>query len=127
MGPGLRVDSWVADRYPALADQQRAAVVRQLNENAQALRPDVKDMTPHRILSSSVAMNAAFAAHFARRWGDPLVTEPYRAAGHIGAGETLLRLFDQIPAGPAHEGELVAAWAQALRIGSWFQIVPKAP
>jgi hypothetical protein len=127
MGPGLRVDGWVADRYPALADQQRAAVVRQLNENAQTLRPEVKDMTPHRILSASLAMNAAFAADFARRWADPLVTEPYRAAGHMDAGAALLRLFDQTPAGPAHDRDLVTAWVQALQIGSWFQVVPKAP
>jgi hypothetical protein len=126
-GPGLRLDAWVAERYPVLAEQQRASVVRQLNENAQTLRPEVKDMTPHRIFSASVGMNAAVAAFFARQWADPLVVEPYRAAGLMATGEALLRLFDQTRPDPTHDADLILGWAQALQVGSWFQVVPRSP
>lgn len=119
---GLRVDAWVAASYPALRDLQRAAVVRQLNENAQALRPEVRAIAPDRVLAASLGMNAAFAAFFARLWADPLLVESYRTAGVLPAGEDLLRRFDAVPDDPAHDRELIDAWGQALGLGGWYTL-----
>ena len=126
IGPGLRVDNWIAIQYPALAEQQRVAVVRQLNENARSLGPEVKEITPYKILAPSLAMNAAFSLFFSRLWNDPLVTEPYRSSGQMTKGEELIRKFDAIPTEPENDMRLIEAWSQVLEIGLWYSLTPKS-
>jgi hypothetical protein len=120
---GLRVDSWVAKTYPALKDLQRDAVIRQLNENAMTLMPEIRAIAPSRIIAASIGMNAAFATFFSRLWGDPLINQPYMTAGYFAVGEGLLKEFNEIPAEPAHDGELIEAWGELLKIRTWFSLV----
>jgi hypothetical protein len=66
---GLRVDEWIHRAYPALHGLQRSAAVRQLNENASVLNPELHEIAPHRVYSANVAMNAAF---WSQVWADDL-------------------------------------------------------
>lgn len=117
---GLRVDAWIASTYPALHELQRAAVARQLQENAQVLRPEVREIAPERIIGASVSMNAAFAAFFSRLWSERHVTEPYRTAGFLDRGEVLLRHLDSTPPDPANDRQLIDAWGKALQLEGWY-------
>jgi hypothetical protein len=121
---GLRVDSWISQNYPVLHEQQRTAAVRQLNENAQALRPEVRELAPLRVYAANIGMNAAFAAFWSRTWADDLITNPYRTAGQLGTGQALLKLFDDTPATPIHDRPLIEAWANHLELNGWFQFIP---
>ena len=77
---GLRVDSWIHREYLDLADLQREAAVRQLHDNQRSLAPDVRKIAPTKVFRSSVTMNAAFAAFWARTLKDPSLTLPFRSA-----------------------------------------------
>lgn len=121
---GLRVDAWISSTYPALHGMQRSAIVRQLNENAQSLKPELRGFAPKRILNASLGLSAAFAAYFSRFWGDPLLTQPYRTSGVLSTGENLLRLLDETPSDPAHDRDLIDAWGQALQLSGWYDFIP---
>jgi hypothetical protein len=120
----LRIDAWVAVDHAELADQQRVAVTRQLQENTATLRPEVKKMAPERIVTPSLTMNSALAAYWSRRWDDPLLSLPYRSANLGQAGLNLLKTFDDIPPTPGHDRELVDGWAKQLGLGGWYEWVP---
>lgn len=124
---GLRVDAWLSNSYPVLAEQQRVAVVRQLNENAQALGPEVRAFAPEKVLAANLGMNAAFAGYFARHWGDALLVEPYRTSGYIAAGDALLRLFDETPDDPAKDRDLIDAWGRSLKLTGWYTLLAPTP
>jgi hypothetical protein len=121
---GLRVDEWLRHDYPDLIEQQRAMAVRQLNENAAALHPDVRRMAPAKFYEASVAFNAAFAAYWSRMWNDPLPLVPYRTTGRLAEGEQLLKLWDEIPAAPSGDRRLIEAWGGKLGLRDWFEFVP---
>ena len=123
---GLRVDDWLRRDYPELGSQQRAMAARQLNENAAALQPRVRKMTPAKIYQASVAMSAAFAAYWSRAWNDPLPVVPFKTTGHLAQGEQLLKLWDEVPAEPACDSRLIQAWGKDLGLEGWFQFVPLA-
>ena len=57
----MRVETWLRRDCPELIDQQKASNARQLNDNATCLLPQVRQLTPTKILHANVAMNAAFA------------------------------------------------------------------
>lgn len=121
---GLRVDDWIAEKYPPLASQQRTMAVRQLQENTQTLSPEIRSFAPERILKPSVTMNAAHAAFWARLWGEEKLTLPYRTAGYAQAGAELLKTFDKIPADPSSDRTLIEAWGEKLGVRGWFEWVP---
>jgi hypothetical protein len=68
-------------------------------------------------------MNAAFAVFWARTWGDPAHTSPYKAAGMLERGEQVLALHDRVPADPAHDRELLETWGDFLGLTGWFEFV----
>lgn len=121
---GLRVDNWLRRTYPDLADQQKVAMDRQLNDNATSLRPDVRQIAPPKIYEANVGMNAAFALFWSRTWNDRLLTVPYKAAGKVAAGEKLLALFDETPDDPAHDRTLIDAWAAGVGLTGWYDFTP---
>ena len=43
---GMRIDRWIRETYPALHGAQEASVDRQQRDNAQALNPQIRQMTP---------------------------------------------------------------------------------
>jgi hypothetical protein len=120
----LRVDAWLRRDFPEFIDLQKAVNIRQLNENATCLRPDVSIMTPPKILHANVAMNAAFAAYWSRTWADPLVVVPYKTSANLTDGQSLLKLWDEIPDDPANDRRLIEAWGDYLKLNDWYDFVP---
>jgi hypothetical protein len=120
----LRVDAWLRRDFPEFNVHQKSANIRQLNENATCLRPDVSKMTPPRILHANIAMNAAFATFWSRTWVDSLVIVPYKTSANLADGESLLKLWDEIPDNPANDRRLIEAWGDFLNLNGWFDFVP---
>ncbi|MCX5658348.1 MAG: hypothetical protein NTW19_01335, partial [Planctomycetota bacterium] len=75
---GMRVDRWIMDKYPDLGEKQRVSIERQIQEGLGALAPNVKQIAPELIYNGNVGMNAAFAAFWARAWGEVPLTTPYK-------------------------------------------------
>jgi hypothetical protein len=98
--------------------------MRQIQDNLQALSPDMKKIAPKKIYQSNTAMNAAFAEFWAKENSDPTFSLPYKAAGFQKAGEELLAFVAKIPVDPSADRELVDAWADQLNLGNWYRWVP---
>lgn len=124
MPTGLRVDAWIQRSYPELADQQRKSLVRQLNDNATSLRPEVRQIAPEKILQANVGMNAGMALFWSRTWNDPLLAVPYKSAGYLATGEKLLSLFDEIPDEPANDKKLIDTWGSHVGLAGWYEFLP---
>jgi hypothetical protein len=121
---GLRVDSWLQECYPDLAEQQKKAIDRQLNDNATSLRPDVRQIAPAKVLEANVGMNAAFALFWSRTWNDPLLSMPYKSSGDLATGEKLLAMWDEIPNDPANDKKLIDAWGSHVGLTGWYEFLP---
>jgi hemoglobin-like flavoprotein len=110
--------------YPELAQLQRNMAMRQIKDNLAALSPDIKKIAPKKVYQSNLTMSAAFAEFWARRYSDPSLSLPYKAAGYLKAGEELLAILDEIPDEPAADRELVDAWGKHLGLTGWYRWVP---
>lgn len=121
---GMRIDQWIGESYPDLRDGQRASVEKQLQENAQALGPRVRQMAPDRIFSGNASMNAAYALFCDRLLSMPRYVVPYRSVGFEQRGRALLDLWDGIPPNASHDRQLVDAWAEDLGVSDWYRWVP---
>lgn len=121
---GLRVDAWVRKEYPGLHEQQEDSARRQLAENQQVFSPQAKQIAPKIIYEASVGMNAAFAAFWERMLTDSSVVVPYRVAGILALGETLLRLADEIPDDAVNDKRLIEAWGEQIGVTGWFKLIP---
>jgi len=124
---GLRVDAWIMRDYPEFGQLQREMTMRQLKDNLASLSPDMRKIAPKKIYQSNLCMNAAFAAFWARRFSDPTLSLPYKAAGFLTPAEQLLAILDEIPDAPSSDRELVDRWADHLSLGGWYQWVPYEP
>ena len=124
---GFRVDSWIMREYPELSLLQQKASMQQLQENLQALSPEIKKIAPTKVLESNLAMNAAFAEFWAGHLGDPRVSLPYKAAGFAKAGEELLRVLDEVADDAAADRQLIDRWSQQLGLTGWYQWLPYNP
>jgi hypothetical protein len=121
---GFRVDSWIMREYSELAQLQRDMAMRQIKDNLAAISPDIKKIAPKKVYQSNLTMSAAFAEFWARRYSDPSLSLPYKAAGYLKAGEELLAILDEIPDEPAADRELVDAWGEHLGLTGWYGWVP---
>lgn len=121
---GLRVDSWILEEYPELAPLQRAAAMKQLDDIAAGLRPDVQDMMPDEALTASLSMGAAFSIYWAERFGQPQLTLPFRATGHLAAGQALYDIWRGASNDPGNDRGLIDEWAGKLGLQGWYQWVP---
>lgn len=117
---GLRIDDWILATCPELKDLQTQGVKTQLQQNVEAIAVGGGGLFPPNIIKASLGMNAAFAIFWSRKWNDSTVTLPYRAAGYLDAGMSLMKAFDQIAADPAHDPDLVEAWAFDLDLRGWY-------
>ena len=120
---GMRIDRWIYDTYPELHDQQAEAFQSQNAQNAQSLTNEVKGVTPMRIYTAVVSMNAAFASFIDALQGDTAYGVVYRAATSAKHARTLLDLFDATPPDAIHDRTLVDAWAETLGIAAWYRWV----
>jgi hypothetical protein len=70
---------------------------------------------------------AACALFADRLMGRSTYAIPYRAAGALDLGAELLAIVDRVPAGAAHDRELVDAWADAMGMNGWYAWIPYKP
>ena len=120
----VRVDAWIQRSYPELAEQQKKAIVRQLNDNSMSLKPEVREIAPDKIIQANIDMNAGFALFWSRAWNDPLLAVPYKSSGKMEIGEKLLRLIDEIPDDPAHDKQLIDSWGSHVGLNGWYEFLP---
>ena len=121
---GMRVDRWIRDTYPALAEQQKASALRQLAENQGTLSPKVKAIAPERVFNASIGMTAALAAFWGKMFGDVTQTIPFKVGGHLAVGERLLALLEGCPPEPASDRDLIQGWGTELGIQGWYALAP---
>lgn len=121
---GLRVDRWLWETFPSLRDLQTDGARAQLAEGVGLLSPEVREFTPPRALSASLAMHGAAAEFWARTWADPTVLDPYRVAASDRDGRALMHHWDMLPDDPAQDRALVDTWATTVGIGDWYDWRP---
>ena len=121
---GLRVDAWIRETYPDLADQQKTSAIRQLGENQATLSPQVKAIAPEKIYRASLGMNAALAAFWSRELGDATQVVPFKVAGHLEVGRRLLAIADNEPSESVADRGLIEAWGMELGITGWYAFLP---
>ena len=121
---GLRVDAWLLANYPDLRELQVRGARAQLLENVEGLKAGASGYFPPKLYRANMAMNAAFAAFWSRLWNEPPLTLPYKAAGVLDRGESLLKICERIAADAANDRELIDEWAFDLGIKGWYQFVP---
>ena len=121
---GMRVDEWIAADFPELADLQRRALLRELEDAATTLAPRFRQVSPDPIYRPTQVISAAFAQFWAGRLNQAQIALPYKAAGFLPAGEGLLAIWHSIPGDAGHDRQLVDAWAEKLGLANWHRWVP---
>ena len=121
---GMRINEWLREAHPGLAEVQRQGIEMEQREAVQVLAPDLRSITPRNVYEASTAMNAAVALWADRLLGISRYAVPYEAAGLAERGRDLLAIADSIPAAPARDRERVDRWGEKLGLSTWFQWVP---
>ena len=121
---GMRVDRWLASEFPALAELQKASILRQLQDSLGTLSPEHRQVSPQKIYDATQAISAAFAAFWAGRLNQPQLALPFKAAGYLQAGQELLALWESTPDVAENDRAIVDSWAEKLGIAGWHQWVP---
>jgi len=117
---GMRVDRWIAEQYPALAEQQRAAIHFQVQQNMSLFSSPSRTTIPARVFDATLAINAAFVAFWAERWNQPELLMPYTAAGHAAKGRELLETWKEMPDSGRDDHALIDAWGVNLGLDKWY-------
>ena len=121
---GMRIDQWLADDHPELRALQAQGIEALQQENLRLLSQRAGRLAIPVPLLGPLAACALFAD---RLLGTSTHAIPYRAAGALDAGAELLAIVDRLPPGPAHDRELVDAWAAAIGMTGWYTWVPYRP
>ena len=121
---GIRVDRALYLGHPELRELQRAAAERSMKQNVGCLHPSIRAQAPDLIVRATAGMNSAFALTWARLWNEDSHNVPYRLAGFLELGESLLDSVDAISDSPTHDRELVSTWATLLKINNLYQVGP---
>ena len=121
---GLRVDSWIRRQFPELVELQEASVKKQMQENAQAMAPQVRQLAPEKIYRANVAMNGSFALFWAQVLQEPRFTLPYKASKYWATVSNLMSIFEQVPDVASEDCRLVDAWAEELGLAGWYEWFP---
>jgi hypothetical protein len=121
---GMRIADWIFARYPALHASQRVAVLKELADAKASVQPQIREITPDRILKPTVAINAAQAMFWADEYGMRELFGPYLGGPYEADGRALLKIWREMPADSLHDKELVDRWGEMLRLTNWYQWVP---
>jgi hypothetical protein len=121
---GMRVDRWLATDFPALAELQKASVLRQLQDSVATLAAQHRQVSPQKIFDATQAISAAFALFWAGRLNQPQLALPFKAAGFLQAGQELLAIWESTPDTAENDRTIIDAWAEKLGIAGWHQWVP---
>jgi len=121
---GMRVDRWLAADFPDLLPLQKQSVLRQLEDSAATLAPKHRQTSPKLIFDATESISAAFAAFWAGRLHQPQMVLPFRSAGFLRLGESLLGIWENTPDDAINDRLIVDKWAEKLGIAGWQQWVP---
>ena len=120
---GLRVGAWIMAEYPELRELQKAQVLREIAQAEQTLDPQIRNLTPAKIYTSTQCISAAFALFWAAVYEKPDIKAPYRLH-YERCGNELLAIWRGLPDDPAHDVELVDRWADRLGLAGWYTWIP---
>lgn len=118
---GLRIDDWLFAEFPELRQSQIHGAHFQLQDNLAVLNSPKKEKAPELIASANTAMNAAFAAYWARSLADESVMLPYKAIGALKAGSRLMEIFHYCDMSPSGDRTLVDLWAHELGLAGSYE------
>lgn len=121
---GMRIDSWIAAEYPELKELQASSIALQQQQNMNLLSHRIGKLTIPTTLMGPVAAYALFADRLSGSEGFAI---PFEAAGVLAQGETLLRIWDELPFDATHDCELVDAWAAKCSLNGWYRWIPYHP
>ncbi len=123
---GMRVDSWLETEFPALANLQKASIMRQVQDAAATLAPQHRQVSPQKIYDTTQSISAAFALFWARRLNQSQLALPFKATGYVQAGQELLAIWESTPEAAENDRTIIDRWAETLGIAGWYQWVPYA-
>lgn len=121
---GMRIDQWIADEFPMLKADQAAGLDALQQENLKLLSQRVGNLCIPVPLLAPVAACAVFTD---RLLNTSIYAIPYRGAGVLEPGKELIRLSDSIDSSPAHDRDLVDAWAASIGMAGWYTWKPYKP
>jgi len=118
---GMRIDQILFRDEPTLRDQLVAGLVSQNQENYAAYSRSLGHVTlPDRCYGPM----AAYALFSDRLIGRAQFGIPFEASGLSEIGRELLRDFDSIDSGAAHDRRLVDTWAERMMIRDLYEWIP---
>ena len=118
---GMRIDQWLHSSYSELRDQQRRNLSRQQAENAGHIGWRHGNL---RILPQYLTLDSAYAQFTDRLLGTDYFASPYRAAGLLADGKSLLDIWDKLPDDPANDCAAVDAWSAVMGVRDWYDWIP---
>lgn len=118
---GLRIDDWLITEFPELRRAQVHGAHVQLQDNLAVLNSPIRATIPELIVAANTAMNAAFAAYWARSLADESLTVPYKAIGALKVGSRLMEIFYYCDTSPTADRTLVDLWAHELELAGWYE------
>jgi hypothetical protein len=121
---GMRIDQWLADTYPELAELQRASIALQQQQNTQVLAHRLGKLSVPVTLLGTIAAYALFAD---RLLGSQTYAVPYESMGLLDQAQTLLQILDDTPADARHDVALVDRWAAQCGLAGWYHWIPYRP
>ena len=121
MSVGFRVDMWLRQTYPELRQLQDFSVQQQLQENAKALSPQIRQLMPKKVVNCNAAMNGAYALFWSRILDATQQWVPYKALGYESQADALLKALDTISDEPEHDCALVDQWALTLGLTGTYE------
>jgi hypothetical protein len=114
---GMRIDQWIALEYPELRDLQSAGIAVQQQQNVGVMSFSLGHLTIPTNLLGMLAAYAFFADELA---GGRRYAIPFEATGSSDLGRELFRTWNEMPAEPQRDCELVDAWASLLGMRDWY-------
>lgn len=123
---GMRVDRWLATAFPALAESQKASVLREIQDAVATLAQQHRQYSPPKIYDATQAISAAFTAFWADRLNQPQLSLPFKAAGYLQAGQELGSLWQSTPDAAENDRAIIDGWAEKLGIVGWYRWMPYA-
>jgi hypothetical protein len=124
MSVGFRVDEWLRQSHPELRQLQAESVRQQLQENAKALSPQIRQSMPKQVVNGNTAMNGAYALFWSRVLGEAQQWLPYKALGYENQAGALLKALDMVPDEPGQDCALVDQWALTLGLAGTYEWSP---
>jgi hypothetical protein len=123
---GMQVDRWLATEFPALAESEKASVLREVQDSVATLAQQHRQYSPPKIYDATQAISAAFTAFWADRLNQPQLSLAFKAAGYFQAGQELLSLWQSTPDAAENDRKLIDGWAKKLEIAGWYHWMPYA-